>query len=120
MGKEFVNFKKLKSQHKKDISSVDTGGQNSIVTASGDGIICFWDVFNGELIKKVQAPQIGQKSNPVCSIRHASETSNQYLLVVYAEGEILCLDTIREQFIRVKDDRIIVRVNKMSMVDVQR
>jgi hypothetical protein len=92
--------KKFKSCHKKDVTCLDINKQNNIATC-GDNLICFWDSFNAKLIKKVKVlphmtPTHSKHANMICALKYAKYESNQFLLVFMTEGQVLCLDTIRE------------------------
>lgn len=45
-GKEYVKVKRLtRTEHLKDVSSIALNRLNSLASASGDNVICFWDCF---------------------------------------------------------------------------
>jgi len=97
-----------------------TNQSNMLVSASDDGLICFWDIFCGDFMKKVQAPTVGKRLNPISCVKFACEKTNQYVLVFYSEGEVLYLDSIKEHFLEQNGERAVTKVHKMSLVDVKK
>ena len=48
-GKEYVQIKRTKSNHKRDVVSVDITVGNNIVTGSIDNVLCLWQAFSGKV-----------------------------------------------------------------------
>ncbi len=66
-------------------------------------------------------PTDSKHVNMICALKYAKYESNQFLLVFMTEGQVLCLDTIREQFVQTQDGNYaLIEVQKHPVIDLKK
>jgi hypothetical protein len=68
-------------------------------------------------MKSVHVPNLGQSQ--IVALKFAKYDENQFLLVFMSEGQILCLDTIIEQFVRAGESFVIQQTLPQASVDLK-
>ena len=95
-GRNFLEFKKCKSTHTRDVVSLDINKENALVTASSDNIICFWKSFTAVESKNIKVPSEfvnTEKGKNISYVRFPFKSRKDYLLVVINTGEMYILET---------------------------
>lgn len=52
-GREFVSCKRTRSNHRRDVVSLDINASNHVVTGSIDNVLCLWQAFSGKVQKAI-------------------------------------------------------------------
>ena len=122
-GRQHITSKIVSSLHKRDVTAIDSTEKSQLVTGSMDNLICFWNIFTCQPNKQKQVPANladPMRGNTIQALKYATPKSNELLLVFFSLGEIMCLDTLNEEFVQTKNGSYtFAKVKKYSTVDMQ-
>lgn len=123
-GREFLTCKKIHTVHRRDVTCVDSTMKNQLVTGSIDNLICFWDAFGSKVTKtitiRLEEVLPESRGNTMTALKFADPNSNEQLLVFMSEGEVLCLDTTKDSFVKQNSGGyVLAQVKKFSLIDIK-
>jgi WD40 repeat protein len=102
VGKEYLQCKRARSEHIRDVNCLDITTDNHMVTGSIDNVICFWQTFDGKIQKSLTIPTELADCNKsyIVNLKFAEPDSNEFLLCMMSTGHIFCLETLTENFLK--------------------
>ena len=94
-GPEVVQWRKLRSSHKRDVTCLDISLNNTMVTASIDNTIIFWNSYNGKESKVVYMGRDMaslKEGKSVQKVKFANPMQDDFVLVFISNGDLFVLE----------------------------
>ena len=101
-GPEVVQWRKLASSHKRDVTCLDISHNNTMVTASIDNIIVFWNSYNGKESKVIYMCRDMaslKEGKSVQKVLFANPMHDDFVLVFISNGDLFVLERQSETFV---------------------